>query len=126
MPSIITPLTRFVLFFCIVLATACQDDTLSRSGFDTLIEPTSHGSVTLDVNKEEKTLLLTGTITVSTGNVALHVTSPQGDTAYTDTIGAVRTAHIDQTFDAIEGAWSLSYQSLQGTGALNVHLQSEH
>jgi hypothetical protein len=103
-----------VLFFGYSTGNCCQDDTLSVAA-STPYCTTSHGSVNIGCCKQgkENDPFIDRTITFSTGNVTLHVTSPQVDMAYTEHRGCVYCSH-DQT-SCIAGLEVFSYK-LQGTG----------
>ena len=105
-----------------ILLSSCEKEGLSRIGFDTSISSGSNGTTTMKVSEDSGRLTLTGTVTLTEGQLLLELLDPDGINAYSNSFQGPVEASIDEFYNAKKGTWTLNYNSINASGNIKVHL----
>lgn len=91
-------------------------------GLHGVFNQSSHDFITIEVRDSVLPLRLTGSVEVTSGTLRLALSPPQGPNAYDQTF-PVGLTNIDRTFmNPAAGTWTLSAESLSGTGRYDLSL----
>lgn len=112
-----------VLTLLATVAFACTFKAEFRAGFETSFDPGSTGQSTLVIDDETDQLFLNGDIQVNEGALIISLTDPDQLAVIQDTIVAPADTTFSQNLAVSPGTWVLSYQSLNGSGTINLHLE---
>jgi hypothetical protein len=86
--------------------------------------PTGTGTTTLEVRDGMLSLLLTGSVRVDSPDLQVRLTPPHGGDLYNETFTIPGTHLIDFTHSNPEaGTWTLSVESLGGSGQYDLRLR---
>lgn len=106
----------------LLLASSCQKEPIIRFGFDCDFGKNSQGLTIMNVSSSAKSITLTGDVLVSEGDLLVELVNPSGEIVFTNQFATPKTLHVNESFPAISGNWKLKYKSLEGVGAINLHL----
>jgi hypothetical protein len=109
-----------MIFF--VMLTSCQKDPLISFGFDADFGKDSYGLTIMNVNSNAKTIILTGEVVGTVGEVLVELIEPTGDTVFSSTITAPAILDVNESYKAVPGNWKLKYKSIEGEGSIELHL----
>lgn len=108
--------------FIFLFVSSCQKEPFIRFGFDTEFEKNSQGLVIMNVDKNSKSITLTGEIIVVEGEILVELIDPTGENAFIGHLVSPLNQQVNESFDAIPGNWKLKYKSIEGEGSINLHL----
>jgi hypothetical protein len=106
----------------LLLASSCQKEPIIRFGFDCDFGKNSQGLTIMNVSSSAKSITLTGDVLVSEGDLLVELVNPSSEIVFTNQFATPKTLHVNESFPAISGNWKLKYKSLEGVGAINLHL----
>ena len=111
-----------ILLFATIIFTSCCPDPITNVGFRSDFGYDSVGLSMMSVPNEVVVLRLNGTINVETGGVEVKLINPHGELAYFCTMENPGIVEINELYDGIPGIWRLQYNSIDGKGNINLHV----
>ena len=111
-----------ILLFATVIFTSCCPDSITNVGFRSDFGYDSVGLTMMSVPNEGVLLRLNGTINVETGGVEVKLINPHGELAYFCTMENPGMVQIDEIYRGIPGIWRLQYNSIDGKGHIDLHV----
>ena len=113
-----------ILFYMtfIFLLISCEKEPYINFGFDSTIHENSNGLVIADISPNTEFIYLNGFISITKGEVEIHLLNPNGIAVFSKTIVAPNQMNINETFEATKGYWKLKYKSNKGLGEIDLHL----
>lgn len=115
-------LTLLAAFVILILASSCQKEPIIRFGFDCDFGKSSQGLTIMNVSSSTKSITLTGDVSVSEGEILVELINPLDEIVFSNQLTSPNTLHVNESFPAISGNWKLKYKSLDGEGAIKLHL----
>jgi len=112
----------FLILSCILIFAGCEKEGISRIGFDTSINGSSNGTTTMKVREDSGRLTLSGTVTLTGGQLLIELLDPDGINAWSNSYLGPTEATVDEFFNVVKGTWTLKYTSIDGSGSIDVHL----
>jgi hypothetical protein len=112
----------FFVIAIIFILSCCQREPIIRFGFDSTFGKSSLGLSIMNVTKNDSSIILTGTIIVSDGEVLMELQNPAGEIVFSNILESPNTLQVNETYQACEGNWKLKYRSIGGTGSIILHL----
>lgn len=106
----------------ILLVFGCEVNPYINFGFNAEIDKNGTGLVIADIDRVTEKIALTGTVTVSEGSVKVWLTDPDDTEIYSATVAAGEAIFIDELFTAKSGYWKLRYESYEGVGSIDLHI----
>jgi hypothetical protein len=107
-----------------LIFTGCEKEGISRIGFDTSINGSSNGTTNMKVREDSGRLTLSGTVTLTEGQLLLELLDPDGINAWSNSYQGPVEADVDEFFNAKKGTWTLNYTSVNASGHIDVHLNN--
>lgn len=120
MKKILIPFFVIYLF----LSTSCTKEYPTRFGFYCPVEKNSSGLTIMAVSSRAAYIHLDGYVSVHEGDVVLTLTDPDGVLVFSKLVESGENLRLNQTFKAVPGLWKLRYKSVQGTGSMDIHMNS--
>jgi|GEM_PF-5251480 len=117
----------FLLTFVIAILTmqACFEPEYINTGFEANFDTNSKGTSMMLVDNKTNTLFFDGLISIDSGGLIIKVLKPDGSEAYSllknDTVLGYK---IQEQFVAVEGIWTIQYNSIGGKGSISVKLHN--
>lgn len=119
------PLYRiFVFALLISSAGSCKKESISSVGFHSEFIAHSKGLTLMEVRNNVEFLTLIGKIEIKKGRIEVKLLGPDEFAVYSLEVEQPEIIQINRTFGATKGFWKLSYQSMEGEGAINLYLTS--
>lgn len=120
--KVVLPSTLFIL----LLASSCQKGPEIRFGFDSEFSKDSHGLTIMSVNNSYQTVSLDGKVYINEGEIQVELINPEGVKEYSAQILGPKTIDISEAYTGIKGYWKLKYQSVNGTGSIDLHMNTSN
>lgn len=111
-----------VLAAALAFVASCQKEPIIRFGFDCDFGKNSQGLTIMNVSSSAKSITLTGDVSVSVGEILVELIDSSGEIVFSNQLTSPNTLHVNESFPVISGNWKLKYKSLEGVGAINLHL----
>lgn len=105
---------------------SCQKESIIRFGFDCDFGKDSQGLTIIKVGSSANTIILTGEITLAEGGVFMQLLNPEEEIVFSRERFMPGNLRVNQSFQATAGIWKLKYQSFEGKGSINLHLNIEN
>lgn len=111
-----------MMMLVFVLITSCEQEPVISYGFNSPITENSRGLAVADISKTIDLIYLNGYIRLNEGEVELSLTNPKGATLFTRKVTGPGELIINETFTASPGYWKLKYNSIEGIGNIDLHI----
>lgn len=111
-----------MMMLVFVLITSCEQEPVISYGFNSPITENSRGLAVADISKTIDLIYLNGYIHLIEGEVEVSLVNPKGATLYTRRVVAPAEFIINETFNASPGYWKLKYNSIEGVGNIDLHI----
>lgn len=93
-----------------------------KYGFESEIHEYSKEFILMKVNDNEPDIQLKGSVELYDGSVEITLIRPDGNIVFEENITESTKLEVNKTFSAQKGYWKLSYESDEGEGFINLHL----
>ena len=100
---------------------SCEKEEYQKYGFSYPFKETSRGEILMMVEGDNPHINLHGTITVNNGAMEVKLISPDGVEVFTRRVINPGRMVINQVIEATPGMWTLTYQSINGSGSIELH-----
>lgn len=91
-------------------------------GFESEIHAYSKELVLMKTNDEISNIHLNGSVELSCGNVEITLIQPNDEIVFYKSISGNVQLELNEIFPAQKGYWKLKYESNEGKGFINLHL----
>jgi hypothetical protein len=108
----------------LLLASSCQREYEIRYGFDSQFNKDSYGLTIMNVNRSSQLVTLEGEISVSEGEFQVDLINPEGIKEFSAIIIGQNKIDVSEAYTTKTGNWKLKYQSLNGVGTINLHMNT--
>jgi len=112
----------FLLFALILVS--CDKGTEVSVGFDSNFDPGGYGMTRLTMDNPQDKIYLEGTVRCDSGAISVLLRAPSGAIIWNTSLSGTNETSVSETFDNSQGDWSLSYESNEGSGYINLSLHN--
>lgn len=105
-----------------LLASSCQKEPIIRFGFDCDFGKNSQGLTIMNVSSSAKSITLAGEVAVDEGEILVELENPTGEIVFTGHLVSPIALQVNESYPAVSGNWKLRYNSLEGEGSIDLHL----
>ena len=106
----------------LLLASSCQKEPIIRVGFDCDFGKSSQGLTIMNVGSSTKSITLAGEVAVDEGEILVELENPTGEIVFTGHLVSPIALQVYESYPSVSGNWKLRYNSLEGEGSIDLHL----